>query len=69
MSFFSASVPENNSSKFNFDNIELKHFIDKYIDCVAISEWSYKIDRIFISQGNTFNNKYLIKVSSYCIMQ
>lgn len=37
--------------------------VNKYINRVEKYKWAYQFNRIFISPGNSFNVKYIIKVS------
>lgn len=58
----SSQLFENVPSNVIVNEIELKFSLSKYIDNMRTSEWSYHFNRVFISPGNSFNIKYIIKV-------
>lgn len=65
MSIFNTRIHESIQPCLIFDEIELKRNVRNYINNVKTSAWSYHFNRIFISPGNSFNVKYLIKVLKY----
>lgn len=62
MSLFNTIIPESDQLSLIFDEVKLKRNVMKYINRVKTSTWYYNFNRIFISPGNSFNVKYLIKV-------
>ncbi|VVC36925.1 P-loop containing nucleoside triphosphate hydrolase [Cinara cedri] len=64
MSLFNTPLLDSNLSSLTVDEKELKNHINKYINHVEISDWSYHFNRIFISPENSFNVKYIIKFLS-----
>lgn len=65
MSLFTVPLTETRTSNLIFDEVEINRNINKYINHVEGSEWTYHFNRIFIIPGDSFNVKYLIKVLNY----
>ncbi|XP_025423039.1 uncharacterized protein LOC112692551 [Sipha flava] len=64
MNIFKTPLSENYSSSCIRDKIELERKIKTYINHIKVAEWHYHFNRIFISPGNSFNEKYIIKFLS-----
>lgn len=62
MSLFTTPISESRPSNIIFDEVETNRNVNKYMNRIEGSEWTYHFNRIFITPGNSFNVKYLIKV-------
>lgn len=62
MNIFKTPLSENYPSNCIRDKIELEQKINTYISHVKVDDWYYHFNRIYISPGNSFNEKYIIKV-------
>lgn len=67
MNIFNTPISENSQSCHISDKTELERKIKRYKSKVKVTEWYYHFNRVFISPGNSFNVKYIIKVISYFI--
>lgn len=65
MSLFTVPLSKHRPTNLIFDEVEMNRNVNKYVNHVEGSEWTYQFNRIFIIPGNSFNMKYLIKVLNY----
>lgn len=67
MNIFYTPLSENHPYSYYRDKIKLEREIKTYISHVKVDESWFHFNRIFISPGNSFNVKHIVKVINQVI--